>query len=296
MIGLAAVGAGLGACLWALAWRLARPSPRPLVVLGRYDARHEPHHPVTGAGRSWAERAGVWLVVQAEARGIRWTTLRQDVALTGRDLEAVMGRKVIGFAGGFLTAAVFAVAAARVGLGLPVQAGFVVPLVVAVGFFLLPDLEARAEAAARRRDFRRALGAYLDLVRLEMAGSAAPAEALPNAARIGAGWPLALIRDTLYRATTAGQDHWAALSDLGHTIGVTELRDLGALLRLVGQDGAQVRDTLAARATSIRARALAEAEGQASQNDQSMSLAQLLIGFGFVLFVGYPAVAAVLQL
>ena len=35
---------------------------------------------------------------------------------------------------------------------------------------------------------------------------AAPAEALPSAAQIGTGWPLALIRDTLYRATSAGRD------------------------------------------------------------------------------------------
>ena len=50
---------------------------------------------------------------------------------------------------------------------------------------------------------------------------------MPAAARVGTGWPLALIRDTLYRATRAGRDPWAALADLGQRIGVTELRDLG---------------------------------------------------------------------
>ena len=89
----------------------------------------------------------------------------------------------------------------------------------AAGFFL-PDLEARRDAEGRRAEFRRALGAYLDLVALEMAGSAAPAEALPAAARIGTGWPLALIRDTLYRATRAGRSPWTALTDLGQRIGV----------------------------------------------------------------------------
>ncbi len=70
------------------------------------------------------------------------------------------------------------------------------------GGVLLPArLEAAKQATGRRAEFRRALGAYLDLVALEMAGSAAPAEALPSAAQVGAGWPLALLRDTLYRAT-----------------------------------------------------------------------------------------------
>ena len=114
-------------------------------------------------------------------------------------------------------------------------------LAAGIGFFFLPDLEARRAAGRRRQEFRRALGAYLDLVALEMAGSAAPAEALPNAARVGTGWPLALLRDTLWRATLSGTDPWKALTDLGQRIGVGELRDLGTLVRLVGRDGARVR-------------------------------------------------------
>ncbi|MCE0536066.1 hypothetical protein LWF15_11145 [Kineosporia rhizophila] len=298
---MASIGAILGALIWTLVWVVARPRPSAVVVLGRYDARHQrtlglPDLDGIERQTSWQERLGKRLTLALNARGVRFTTLRQDIALTGRDIDAVMGRKLVAFAAGLLLSAAVLVGFSRLGLALPGDAGVIVPLVIAVLFFFLPDIEARSEAQARRRDFKRALGAYLDLVRLEMAGSAAPAEALPNAARVGAGWPLALIRDTLYQATTAGRDQWAALADLGERIGVAELRDLGGLLRLVGQDGAQVRDTLAARAASIRSQELAEAEGQASERDQSMSMAQLLIGFGFIVFIGYPAIAVVLQL
>ena len=182
------------------------------------------------------------------------------------------------------------------GWQLPAGGPLVLGVAVAGGFFLLPDLEARQEAGARRRDFRRALGAYLDLVALEMAGSAAPAEALPNAARVGAGWPLALIRDTLFGAALSGRNNWDALTDLGERIGVDELRDLGRLVRQVERDGAQVRQTLTARAATMRQRELAEAEGLAGERDQSMRLAQLLVGFGFVVFLGYPAIVNVMAL
>ena len=92
-------------------------------------------------------------------------------------------------------------------------------------------------------------GAYLDLVALEMAGSAAPAEALPAAAKIGTGWPLALIRDTLYRATRAGQ---RPLGRAGRP-GPADRRHRTARPRvssisLVAHDGARVRSTLTARA------------------------------------------------
>jgi Flp pilus assembly protein TadB len=301
---LALVGAALGAVLFAVVWRLSPPTPSPLVQLGRFDARYRNPtpspggvHPDAGAeGRRAETWLGRWAAAELGRRGITYTTLRQDLALTGRSFEAVMGRKVVAAVAGFVLAlAALAGLQLTGGVALPPGAPVVVAALVAAGFFFLPDLEARGQAHRRRRDFRRALGSYLDLVALEMAGSAAPAEALPNAARVGAGWPLALLRDTLFRATRSGRDPWTALTELGERIAVPELRDLGMLVRLVAHDGARVRQTLTARAATIRRRELAEAEGTAGERDESMRMAQVLIGFGFVVFIGYPAVVNVLN-
>jgi Flp pilus assembly protein TadB len=206
-----------------------------------------------------------------------------------------LGRKITLAGAGLLLGLLASVGLNLAGLALPAGAPVVLALVLAAVFFFLPDLDARAEATRRREEFRRALGAYLDLVALEMAGSAAPAEALPSAARIGAGWPLVLIRDTLYRATRGGRNPWTALSDLGQRIGVGELRDLGQLIALVAHDGARVRSTLTARAQTMRRHELADLEGKAGKADQSMRVAQILIGLGFIAFLGYPAVVAVLS-
>lgn len=306
MIALSLVGACLGAVVFALIWRLASPRPSALVQLGQFDALHSQHGPSglragqdQGAGSSSASgalgRAGAWLTTELARRGITFTTLRQDLALTGNTLEWALGRKLLAGVAGFLL-----VAATAVGLRVattwspPSGVTGVLALGAGVACSFLTDLEARRQAAVRRQEFRRALGAYLDLVALEMAGSAAPAEALPNAARVGAGWPMALLRDTLWRANLSGVDQWDALTELGERIGVAELRDLGTLVRLVGRDGARVRQTLTARAATMRRRELAEAEGLAGQKDQSMRLAQVLIGFGFIVFISYPAIVAVL--
>lgn len=302
MIGLALYGAALGALLFAIIWKVIPPKPSPLVQLGRFELRQGSGgagRAATPVGGGWQERtqgrlgrvAADWL----ERRGVAYTSLRQDLALTGRSFESVLGRKLGVFLAGFLLV-VMTAAALRIATGISAPGGsaVLIALLVGAGFFFLPDLEARREAAARRRDFRRALGAYLDLVALEMAGSAAPTEALPSAARVGSGWPMALLRDTLWRSTRSGQDPWDALTELGQRIGVGELRDLGNLVRLTGRDGARVRQTLTSRAATMRAAALAEAEGAAGQRDQSMRLAQLVIGFGFVAFLTYPAVINVL--
>ena len=306
MIALSLAGAGFGLAVFGLLWRLVSPQPSPLVGLGRFDAHHrsaatsygaDPSTRTTGRRSGWSARAGSWLVAALERHGVLLTGLRRDLALTGHSMEWALGRKLVAALAGFaLVAGTALVLQAFTGWALPAGVPVVVALLAGVAFSFLTDLEAHRLASVRRREFRRALGAYLDLVALEMAGSAAPNEALPNAARVGTGWPLALLRDTLWRATLSGTDPWQALTDLGERIGIGELRDLGTLVRLVGRDGARVRATLTARAATMRRRELAEAEGRAGEKEQSMRLAQVLIGFGFITFISYPAVVAVLML
>ncbi len=304
MIAMMLVGAVIGALLFAVVVRLAPPRPSALVQLGQLDARHRAissrtsgSGPAGGdAGGSAQTRMGRVVTAALARRGVAYTSLRQDLALTGQDFEQVMGRKVVAGVAGFLLVLLALVGLQLTsGLALPAGASLVLALGGAAGLAFLPDVEARRLAGARRRDFRRALGAYLDLVALEMAGSAAPAQALTSAARVGAGWPMALLRDTLFRATRSGHDQWAALSELGVRIGVSELRDLGSLVRLVEHDGARVRSTLSARAATMRRRELADAQGQAGERDQSMLMAQVLIGFGFVVFLAYPAVVNIMS-
>ncbi len=308
MIPAVVLGALLGGVLFVLLLRLAPPKTSPLVQLASFDAGHGATAPAltpaatagaADAGRGVLARvqgqSGRWLARQLTRRGVGYTSLRQDLALTGRTFEDALGRKVTLAGAGLVLGLLATVGLTVAGLALPAGAPVVLAVVLAAVFFFVPDLDARTEAARRREEFRRALGAYLDLVALEMAGSAAPAEALPSAARIGAGWPLALIRDTLYRATRGGRNPWTALADLGQRIGVGELRDLGQLIALVAHDGARVRSTLTARAQTMRRHELANLEGKAGKADQSMRVAQILIGLGFIAFLGYPAVVAVLS-
>ncbi|MEO5662853.1 MAG: hypothetical protein ABIR39_06175, partial [Nocardioides sp.] len=96
------------------------------------------------------------------------------------------------------------------------------------------------------------------------------------------------------RARLVGDTPWAALADLGKRTGMQELQDLGGALMLVADDGAKVRESLTARASTQRRRQLAEAEGAAAKADQSMEMAQVVLFIGFVLFLGFPAVVAVM--
>ena len=169
-----------------------------------------------------------------------------------------------------------------------------VGLLFALIFFLLPDLQLRQEAAARRRDFRHAVSAFLDLVAMNLAGGRGVPEALTTAANVGDGWAMRRIRDALSNARITGITPWQALGRLGEEVSVDELRDLSAALALVADDGAKVRQSLSARAASMRSRELSDVEGRAGERSQSMLVAQLLLCAGFLIFLAYPAVMRVM--
>lgn len=299
MTALALVGAAFGASVFVAIVLIRPPRVDPLVALARLDAAHAVDQNTAGL-RSERDgllaRGGGWLAELLRRHGLRCTSLRQDLALCGQSVEATMGRKAVLAVAGFLLALAMLTVTAAAGVRLPALGWLLVALGVAAVLFMVPDLDARAAARRRRGEFTRALGAYLDWVSLQMSGRAAAAQALPDAARIGQGWPLALIRSTIAHAARAGVDPWAALGQLGRRIGVADLVELTGLVQLVAHDGAQVRDTLSARAASIRAEELADALGAAGRRDQSMLLAQVLLGAGFAVFVGYPAVVSFLRI
>ena len=111
-----------------------------------------------------------------------------------------------------------------------------------------------------------------------------------SASEIGSSWAMRPDRDALTNARITGQTPWQALGNLGEEVGVDELRDLSAALGLVAEDGAKVRESLTARAASLRRRELAEMEGQAGERSQSMLVAQMLMAAGFMVFLIYPAI------
>ena len=197
--------------------------------------------------------------------------------------------------GGLVLGPALMLAAGLAGLQLSPVIGIWLGVTLGVIFFLLPDLEIKQKATARRRDFRHAVGSFLDLVAMNLSGGRGVPEALMAAADVGTGWAFWQIRDTLAAARITGQTPWQALGGLGAETKIDELRDLGAALSLVAEDGAKVRESLAARAATIRARELADQQGQAGERSQSMLVAQLLLCAGFLLFLVFPVVGVLLS-
>jgi Flp pilus assembly protein TadB len=181
------------------------------------------------------------------------------------------------------------------GAPLPAALPALAAIVLGLFGFFLPDLALRGEAEKRRAEFRRVVGIFLDLVAMNLAGGRGLPEALLTASTISEHWALIRIRQSLANARLFGTTPWAALGELGGEIGVEELRDLSAALSLAADDGAKIRSSLSARAATLRRRELADVEGEAGENSQSMLVAQLVICLGFLVFLAYPAVSQLMS-
>jgi tight adherence protein C len=242
----------------------------------------------------WRAAVGRATTVALADVGIDLGSLRQDLRVVGRPMEAHVAEKVL-FALGGATLTTIATAAIRVaGIHLPFLIPVWVVVIVAVLGWFAPDLILRSEAQKRRRGFRHAVGAFLDLVAISLAGGTGIEGALYGAVTLGQGWGFTRLDEALDHARLAGETPWVALARVGEELGVSELRELAASLVLAGSEGAKVRQSLAAKAASVRLHQLADVEGEAAEATERMVLPIGLLFFGFLVFIGYPAVTVII--
>ena len=283
----AMIGLGLAVALWGLF-----PPREPLHI--RLSDLGQPSD-LTNRSKTLRERIGR-AAAQAFGRlATRGQRLERDLRAVGQSPEALALAKL-----GMLI----------LGMGLPVgvwivtwlarawvSPGLVVLASVITGglFFFVPDLSLRERARKRRGELRNHLSTYLDLVGLHLSGGTGIERALADAADQGTAWGFAEIQRTLRQAQLANEPPWTALARLGGELGSPELEELAAWLMLAGTSGSRVRSSLHIKARGLRERALSEAETEAQQATEHMSLPVVLMFSGFLGLIGYPAIAAILS-
>ena len=285
-------GVGLGVLL---VLRGAR-QPRPALALSLERLRPGYEDPAAASvlgGRLEAHgaRLGERLALAVDKTGLRLASTRADLAVTGKPLERFYLDKVLFAVFGFVFIPAAVAFASMAGVSLPVIVPVWVSLVFGVVGFFLPDLLIRGEAAEARRGFRHALSAFLELVRINLAGGAGIEGALHDSVSVGSGWAFDRLREALALARLSGETPWAALGRLGVELRIDELIELSSSLVLAGSEGAKIKESLAAKADSMRRHEAAVAEAKAQEASERMSVPIAVLLFGFLIFLGYPAVA-----
>jgi len=290
---LAGVFVGLG--MWT-AWTGLRPVPEPLgPALERIQRR-----PVTArlssedASEDRDLRLGTYLIRVLPPLAQAMERNRADLRIMNRSAEEQAAR-----VGAFvLFALVLGPWLAFVGWISGINPPPIIPGLFAIGGalfgVLLPFASLRSEAKDRRKAFSYALSAWCDVVVMNLASGRGVEQAMETAAAAGDGWPFAELRGALRSGYVRGEPPWAALSRLGEELRLTDLDELASTVAMAGEEGASVRESVAAKARTIRQRITADDETASAAKTERMTLPSVLLAFGFLMFLAYPALAAVL--
>jgi pilus assembly protein TadC len=251
--------------------------------------------PATDPGSTGAleHRVGLWAQrYLLDAPFVRVPT--RELLLLRIPVARHLGTKVLMGLLGLLFPAVFVVILAAAGSSLPIALPAVAALVLAAVLFVVPDLDIARRAATAREEFARATSAYLDLTALERAAGAGATQSLEQAATVGDSWVFVRLREQLVRARLSGNPPWDGLHHLATELGLPELSDLADIMRLSGEEGAAVADTLRARSRGLRAALLTKEQTRANEESERMVVPVAFLGLIFLVILGAPAIVRIL--
>jgi tight adherence protein C len=239
------------------------------------------------------EKVGMMLADWLAVQGPRLDRVRRDLRAVGRPMSSLCSEVVVASGVGLLLIPVMWTLVTLAGVSIPI----VVPVWSAIACgacgAALPFLALERAVQEARRTARLVVGLYLDMVGLCLAGGMGIEGALLAAASIGDADVSRRIERSLVRARDSGASPWAALAQLGSELSIDELDELAAAVSLAGTEGARIRATLAAKASSIRRHQLAEAEAKANALTERLFLPGVFLLVGFLVFIGYPALVRI---
>ncbi|WP_131103421.1 type II secretion system F family protein [Ornithinimicrobium sufpigmenti] len=233
-------------------------------VLGAWGARHLP-------ARLWGKVAPA------------------DLAVLGMTPARFCGEKIMYAFIGLIAGPVLS-AAVLFSFSFPLYVPVAATVALVVALWFIPTYNVVTDAHEARVDFARSLGAFVDLVALEMASGSGPRQAMEAAAAVGDSWVFRRMREELARTRWSGITPWDALRQLGDEINMPDLHELADIMRLSGEDGGRVYPQLKARAASMRSAILSAQKTRANEVSERMTLPMTLLGMIFLVILITPQI------
>lgn len=242
------------------------------------------------AGRSRAASAGRWLTDLARRHGLEQVLLADDLAIAERPVEAHTTVRLlsglIGFGVGLMAWAV-----ADQALGDVLSSGLLLlPPVAVLGAIvavLLADRRVRQLARQRRAEAQAATAAFVDLVRILLAGGLPLTTALRAAVEEGSGWTFTQLGWALDWAGDRSLPPDAGLHQLAGRLPIPEFADLAATFTSARR-GASPVQALESKAAFLRGGQAAAARAEAAIADAQIELPAAVIALAFMCFLMYP--------
>lgn len=288
-------GALLGLGVALAVWRLVPADPDLADALAHLSPS-TPRNTSRGAPAAVTDtrdRLGLWAMRNLPVTGWGRAPVT-ELALLRIPLNRYYGEKVLYAVIGLAAGPVFTGLFTLGGLDLP----FLIPIAGTAAFAavlsFLPDYNVHDDAAKARVEFARAMSAYIDLVALERNSGAGSRQAMENAAQVGDSWVFRRLSEELARSRWSGQAPWNALRALAEELGLPELSDLADIVRLSGEEGAQIYAQLRARAAALRSAMVSQELTQANETNERMTIPMAALGGVFMAILVAPALLRLL--
>lgn len=215
-----------------------------------------------------------------------------DLAILRRSPIRWLGDKVASASIGLILPSVLNLVMSVSGFSLAWQIPAFAGIALAIVLFFVPDIEVRQKAAAAREQFRRSLGAYVELAAYCRNGGIGVKQSLETAAGVADTWVFRRLIEALAEADYANRASWAALESVGKELGIEQLTDVAHTMELSGTHGSSVYETLRAQAASMRNEMLSGEQGDANASTQKIAvpLGGLVVVFIAILVIpGFQA-------
>ena len=285
---LLGAAAGLGVVLAVIA---LRPRPVRAGSLASAGARRDAAE-VSAAVQEATRRAAKRVGRRLHAKEL----LLQDARMVGRDIEAHAVQKMAGLVLGAGVLAFFGIIARTVlGFNLPPVIVALAAAAGALGGWWLPDSILKTEADKERELFQQVTESWLELVAQLVTAGTDTFAALSRAAAYSEQPGFVTIREALRLATAAGDPPWTALRKMADERRLRFLYPFCSALELAGTTGAGSRQAILAQVDAARSKAMLEADAAAASSGEKMGAPLALIGGAFMILMGYPPMAGILD-
>ncbi|MFN8023884.1 MAG: hypothetical protein U0Q03_20295 [Acidimicrobiales bacterium] len=208
--------------------------------------------------------------------------------LAGRRADDVAARVLIGgLALGFVTLCALGSSMAIGALPPSPWWGLVVVLALAAGAFVMWS-DTASTVARRRREFRRTVNDFVQLVAVGLTTDQSVEEAVQFALGVGDSDLFDLLHDELATAPLRGVPLWEAIDHLGRTFDQRELCEFAGSIERQGTQGVSITDTVNSLATAMRAKALDELERDADRANANLSGPTIGFVVATMVFLAFP--------
>jgi tight adherence protein C len=294
MVVIILMGFGIGVGLAAVVWGLFPPPLTLRAALARLSGEHvtAPTDVLTQGVGGARRLCGHLLEVNVRKVPKLADIVLPDLAITGMPSEA-FAVKVVGYGIGLaLLGPVVWTAAGAVGVRTGVELPALGVLVLGALGVATPFVDLHQAATRRRRHFCHSLSTYSSLVSMAMAGAMGWSSALEVASTVSStDWAMSEIAQSLLWAQAYRKQPWEGLERLAVRFDIPDLTDLARSMSQAG-DGARIRDSLEAKAHSLRLKETSALEDSAQAVTQKMLLPGVLLMAGYGLLIFYPALAS----